>query len=118
MKRRGVSVLRLAGVLGASAAGVLVASFGLAWVVMSHGRGIGDVAQAVQTVRPWLIPIRLSLLVLLWVHWARLIDFFTRRRHLSEATRQALVAQRSSVFIMLGLVELILVSRVLASMTY
>ena len=115
MTRRGRSVLRMAGTIAAGVVVAVIASALLAFLLLRHGAGAAGAMQTLQGLRAWAIPAQLALLGLLWIHWPRLGEVIARWRPMSAQARDAFVADRKRIFVVLALFEVLVVLRALSS---
>ena len=116
MSRREHRLLRTAGALAAAMGLALIASVMLAVLLLRFSGGVSEAAQTLQALRPWMIPAQLSILGLLWLQWPRLANLLARWYAMSDRTRDALIADRKRIFLMLALFEVVLVLRSLGSL--
>ena len=116
MSRRERRLLRTVGALAAAIGLAFIASVMLALLLLRFSGSVSEAAQTLQALRPWMIPVQLSVLGLLWLHWPRLAHLFARWYSMSDRTRDALVADRKRIFLVLALFEVALVLRALGSL--
>jgi hypothetical protein len=115
MTRRGRSVLRMVGTIAAGVVVAVIASALLAYLLLRHSAGAPEAMQTLQGLRAWSIPAQLALLGLLWIHWPRLAEVIARWRPMSAHARDAFVADRKRIFVVLALFEVLVVLRALSS---
>ena len=92
----------------------LLLSAALALALLRSGTSTARALSLVDAARPWLIGAQLTILVLAWHCWPRIVAAIARHRSLSPAQHDALLRGRNRVFLLLAAFELLIVLRALA----